>query len=148
MSVTAVTPGTTVWASAAATSTTGASRPRARSGSLVVATLIFLWLTRIPRCAISALSTLRTVCFGDTASLVSRWISSTEPVGPATTRTLITPGSVASNSSARWIGNTLPAIGENSAGGIENEKLAGADTETPAGGTPNGGKLATSTSYD
>src|SRR5690242_8303895 len=41
---------------------TGAACGTARP-SLDVATLIFLWLTRIPRCAISALSTLRTVCF-------------------------------------------------------------------------------------
>jgi hypothetical protein len=62
------------------------------------------------RCAISALSTLRTVCFGDTSAVVSTWISSTAPVSLATMRTATTPGSVASNSSARLMGSTLPAM--------------------------------------
>ena len=38
--------------------------------SFDVATLIFLWLTRMPRCAMSALSTFRTVCLGVTSSVV------------------------------------------------------------------------------
>ena len=74
----------------------GIARP-----SLDVATLIFLWLTRIPRCAISALSTFRTVCFGDTSSVVRMCISSTEPVPLATIRAEMTPGRVANSSSAR-----------------------------------------------
>jgi hypothetical protein len=74
----------------------GIARP-----SLDVATLIFLWLTRIPKCAMSALSTFRTVCFGDTSSVVRMCISSTEPVPLATIRAEMTPGRVASNSSAR-----------------------------------------------
>jgi hypothetical protein len=66
----------------------------------------------MPRCAISALSTLRTVCFGVTSVVVSRWISSTAPVSLATIRAAMMPGRVASNSSARFMGRTLPAIGD------------------------------------
>jgi hypothetical protein len=72
-----------------------------RWASSDVATEIFLWLTRIPRCAIKALSTLRTVCFGVTSSVVSKCISSTAPLLPAIMRAEITPGSVARRSSAR-----------------------------------------------
>src|SRR5688500_8869287 len=63
------------------------------------------------RCAISALSMLRTVCLGETSAVVSTWISSTAPVSLATMRTDTTPGSVANSSSARLMGSTLPAIG-------------------------------------
>ena len=99
----------------------GSARP-----SLDVATLIFLWLTRIPRCAISALSTFLTVCFADTSSVVRTWISSTEPVPLATMRAEMTPGSVDSNSSARWMGRTLPAM--NDVSGSDTEVATRVDT--------------------
>jgi hypothetical protein len=94
-------------------------------GSFVIATEIFLWLTRIPRCASSALSTLRTVDFGCTSSLVSRWISSTAPDGAATMRALTTPGRVSSSSSALLIGRTTPAMADESWG-----LLAGRDNDS------------------
>src|SRR5690349_11879261 len=52
----------------------------------------------------------RTVCFGVTSDVVNTWISSTAPLSLAMIRAAITPGSVASNSSARWMGRTLPAM--------------------------------------
>src|SRR5215203_1960717 len=64
----------------------------------------------MPRCAMSALSMFRTVCFGVTSDVVSTWISSTAPLSLAMMRAAITPGSVANNSSARLIGRTLPAM--------------------------------------
>ena len=72
----------------------------------------------------SALSTLRTVCFGVTSVVVNKWISSTVPLEVATMRAEITPGNVASSSSARCMGRTLPAIDEESGGA---ELLAGSD---------------------
>ena len=89
-----------------------AARNASAAGPSLVATLIFLWLTRIPRCASSALSTLRTVCFGDTSVVVRMCTSDTSPVGPLTMRTFRTPGSVCNSSSARSIGSSVPAIGE------------------------------------
>jgi hypothetical protein len=68
-----------------------AFNPSASARSTVVATEIFMWLTRIPRWAINALSTFRTVCLGPTESVVRRWISSTVPVGPATIRAATHP---------------------------------------------------------
>jgi hypothetical protein len=62
--------------------------------SNVVATEIFRWSTRIPKCAISALSIFRTVCFGVTSADVSTWISSTAPVSLAMILAAITPGNV------------------------------------------------------
>ena len=44
-----------------------------------MATEIFLWLTRIPNCASSALSTFRTVCFADTSVVVKTCTSDTSP---------------------------------------------------------------------
>src|SRR5688500_3813262 len=98
-----------------------------------VATEIFRWSTRIPRCAISALSTLRTVCFGVTSVVVNRWISSTAPVSLATIRAAMIPGGVASNSSAHLMGRTLPAMGD--ACGWDNGVFAWAVN----GGTPEQG---------
>src|SRR6185437_7823157 len=66
----------------------------------------------MPRCASSALSTLRTVCFGFTSALVSKCTSLTAPLSLATIRAASTPGSVTNNSSALRSGNTLPAIGD------------------------------------
>lgn len=82
------------------------------AASFVVATEILRWSTRKPKCASSALSTLRTVCLGANSDVVSRWISSTTPAVLATIFADNTPGNVANNSSARRIGNTLPAIGD------------------------------------
>src|SRR5688572_6175856 len=80
----------------------------------------------MPRCASSALSTLRTVLLGCTSSVVRRWISSTAPLAPATMRALTTPGRVASSSSARLMGSTIPAIGDASP---ECGELTGRDNE-------------------
>jgi hypothetical protein len=52
----------------------------------------------------------RTVCFGVNSAVVNTWISSTAPVSDATIFADNTPGNVASNSSARRIGRTLPAM--------------------------------------
>src|SRR5215216_1603031 len=52
----------------------------------------------------------RTVCFGVTSDVVNTWISSTAPLSLAMIRAAITPGSVASSSSARLMGSTLPAM--------------------------------------
>src|SRR3712207_4148984 len=68
---------------------------------------------------------LRTVCFGPTSVVVRMWISSTAPVSPAMIFAEITPGNVESNSSARRIGSTLPAIGE----GERGDELAGRVTD-------------------
>jgi len=65
----------------------------------------------MPRCAISALSMFRTVCFGVYSAVVRTWISSTSPFGDATIFADLMPGKVVSSSSARRIGRTLPAIG-------------------------------------
>src|SRR6188472_3514262 len=89
-----------------------AARNASAAGPSLVATLIFLWLTRIPRCASNALSTLRTVCFGDTSVVVNTCTSDTSPEAPETIRTFNTPGSVCNSSSARSIGNTLPAMAD------------------------------------
>src|SRR5215213_3636250 len=80
----------------------------------------------MPRCAISALSMFRTVCFGVTSAVVSTWISSTAPLSLAMIRAAITPGSVARSSSARLIGRTVPAMGDDKKGDGAGE-LAGAD---------------------
>src|SRR5674476_575735 len=88
------------------------ARMASAAGPSLVATEIFLWLTRIPSCARSALSTLRTVCFGDTHVVVSTCTSDTSPVGPEMIRTFRTPGSVPNSSSAFSIGRTVPTMGE------------------------------------
>jgi hypothetical protein len=94
--------------------------------SELAATEIFRWSTRIPRCAINALSMLRTVCFGVYSDVVSTWISSTAPFDDATIFADNTPGSVVNNSSARRIGSTLPAIGVCEAPVDWGEKLTAA----------------------
>ena len=78
----------------------------------MVATEIFRWSIFIPKCAISALSTFRTVCFGGTSALVSTWIASNCPFPLVTIRELITPANDDSSSSAADTGKTLPAIGD------------------------------------
>src|SRR6478672_4772223 len=69
----------------------------------------------------------RTVCFGVTSDVVSTWISSTAPLSLAMIRAAITPGNVASNSSARLMGRTLPAIRGEECG-------SGCGTVIPGGG--------------
>jgi hypothetical protein len=59
----------------------------------------------------------RTVCFGVNSAVVNTWISSTAPVSDATIFADKIPGNVANNSSARRIGNTLPAMD----GELDNE---------------------------
>src|SRR6476659_2573335 len=115
-----------------------AARKASAAGPSLVATEIFLWLTRIPTFASSALSTLRTVCFGDTSVVVNTCTSLTSPVGPGTMRTFNTPGSVTNSSSARSIGSTAPAMIGDTSAGVRDDRVGGtfsgfADTVNLAG---------------
>ena len=86
--------------------------PDARPGSDEDATEIFRWSTRIAKCAISALSMFRTVCFGVYSAVVRT--GTPRPLRRSENVMILadfTPGKVVSSSSARRIGRTLPAIG-------------------------------------
>src|SRR3989475_5947446 len=99
--------------------------------SAVWATLILRWSIRIPSCAISADSMLRTTRLASTSLWVRTWISLTSPCGVTTTRADSTPVRLVSRFSTRFTphGSGALAGGVSAIGSSEGPSGVGAGLE-------------------